>query len=66
MYTKSPHRFVKEYANYKIVILTAMAESFPERAEYCKAKIETIETWLGCWDRCVITTDEVMGMISKL
>ncbi len=61
----SKQRFVKEYANFKINVLTSLMKNFPEKTVLLTANIVVIKRIVRDWERSLVTTDEAMRRISE-
>ena len=61
----SKQRFVKEYANFKINVLTSLMKNFPEKTVLLTANIVVIKRLVKDWERSLVTTDEVMRRIAE-
>ena len=62
----SVHRFVIEYANYKIRIYSDLLKNFPEKKEESEDKINTINGIVSLYERYLISVDECMGKLSEV
>lgn len=65
MHTTSKHRFVKEYANYKIRILEDLKRSFPEKEVIISIRLVLIREAVKRWDRGEALADDVMKYIAE-
>lgn len=63
----STHRFVKEYANYKISLLKELAKWHPDesKAEALNGRIYYIGKLVQRWQDGLIRTDECMKLIAE-
>ena len=62
---RSKQRFVKEYANFKIGVLTDLMKNFPEKTVLLTANIAVIKSLVKRWDDGLVTTDEAMKTIAE-
>lgn len=62
----SVHRFVVEYANYKIRVYSDLLKNFPEKQEEMDAKIDTINGIVSLYERYLLTVDECMRKLSEV
>lgn len=66
LHEKSSCRFVREYCNYKISILTDLAKSHPDdlKSEMLMSRAKSIEHFYNQWRNGYIMTDEMMRLIA--
>ena len=62
----SVHRFVIEYANYKIRVYSDMLKNFPEEQEETDNKIDTIKQIVSLYEQYMIPVDECMRELSEV
>ena len=60
------HRFVNEYAAYKIKIISALKDARPDSAEEMDERIKLIRNTVLAYERGLITTDEAMMEIADV